>query len=182
MFRAGTISNVIPHHEVCCCTRLRPLCPPLCRPSLTGSTPPPIANLRYRSNYSFPLTVCAGPRELHTLFCVAPQRSSSSGAGKKLVHNKERRENFAQNLQAPSRIEAVMYENRAQYLRLTFAHSLDSISTPHLFVVAQVIRLRLLKWLAAFCVLGRVSATALPSPSSPRFEAVAADPPYKPVR
>ena len=112
---------------------------------------------------------------LHTL-CFAPQRSSSSAAGEKLAQNKKRRKNYAQNLQAPSHIEAVMYE-KSTVPSLT-------LSTPHRFVVAwpQVIRPGLLKWLAAFCLLGRVGAAAMPSPSSLRFEADAADPPHKPVR
>ena len=106
----------------------------------------------YRVRYFHPFTCSLLLLQPHTLFCVAPQLSSSSAAGKRLGQNKRRGEDYAQTLQAPSHIEAVMYEKSS-----TFAHSLDF--TPFRC------RPLLLKWLAAFCVLECVGAAALSSPS-----------------
>ena len=93
--------------------------------------------------------------------CVSPQFSSSV-AGEKHAQNKPRREKHAQAL-SHTHFEAVY-----SYLISTSVFLLAPSST-----LPQVIRPRLLKYLAALCMLDCVGA--LPSSPSPKFGAATID-------
>eukprot|EP00964_Phaeocystis_antarctica_P141349 scaffold106372_cov69-Phaeocystis_antarctica.AAC.2 len=107
--------------------------------------------------------------------CSAPQFSSSE-PGEKHAQNKPRRAKHAQNLQALS--HSLTEVSRAPPARLytsTFPGALPSRSSHRMWSAPQVVRPRVIKWLAAFCVLECISAATSPSSPAPKFGAAMID-------